>query len=644
MRLAWPPQIAVGEFKFGALPEGALASTVVRVLLTLAIVAAGAAAAALLYELGVSRRAVFYMAAVIFAGATFGARYGLLAALVSLLLFDFFVDEPLYAITLGSKQNLVNAVLFGAGALLSGAYADRYRRQQAVTRALLDATKSFPGAAVDHPAWRTLAAAQPDGSAGVAKEALGIAGGLVIVAAAALLAYLARKWLGVDVITGAFVAATVAAAVIVGARAALVAALAGVVASNVLFEAPFGLSLGAPQDAANLLLFAGVAWIAGGAMERIREERRMSRTALEASLQLTTIDQESQLRATLHKAIRLLSGIDSAWVLDESGASAEGSPPLPAELAAVRAAASGPGTHERQFWRIRPLQAGGRDLGAIIWLSPDVEGGEGADQQRTIEMLGDLAAAAILRVRLNLEKTERELAEQTERLRSAMLSSMSHDFRTPLAGILGSATSLLELGDKYDAAQRTDLLLNVRDQALRLNRYVDNLLSLTRLEAGVLRVVPCASDIEPIVYDAWEALGDAGGARRILDARIPRDAKANFDPVLFHQALTNVLENALKYSPPDSTVRIEAFCERDRFVLEVLDEGHGAAADELESIFERFYRGRGANAPGTGLGLYIARCLLETMDGLISARQRSGGGLIVSMSLPAHEPALTEAT
>jgi K+-sensing histidine kinase KdpD len=618
-----------------------------KLAMTLAIIAAGTGVSIVLaYSFDIPRISMIYLASVIIVAARFGSYYGLLAAVISVSSFDFFIENPRFTFALGTKQDLVNAIVFIAAAILTGAYADRFRQQQTTTRLLLDATKGFPSAALD-PFARTLLrdASAPDElqhAFGVAAEARRIVIAISIVLVGAGLSYALHRAFGMPDHTGVLLAAIIACALFIGARAALVAAIVAVVAFNVLFEdKPFALSLGSADDFMNLAVFTAIAWWLGDYADKARAERAMSRTTLEASRGFSTIADEPVLRSALRSAICRLSGANSVWVMDETGAliDPELSGPLPQELAAARAGVSGDIAHEFQVWRIRPLEADGQDIGAVIWFAAAVPPRQAARTARAIAILIDLAIAAIARIRVQAEKAEMETIAQTERLRSAMLSSMSHDFRTPLAGVLGSATSLLELGDKHDERARRELLLNIRDQAARLNRYVENLLSLTRLDAGAVNVLARRELLEPLIYDAWEALGDAGGARRILDARIDEDAAVVVDPVLLHQALANVFENAIKFSKDGSTVRVRASRAGPNLALEIADEGPGVETEDCERIFERFYRAKGAAAPGIGLGLHITKSVLEVMGATISARARDDGapGLVMTMTLPADE-------
>ena len=249
--------------------------------------------------------------------------------------------------------------------------------------------------------------------------------------------------------------------------------------------------------------------------------------------------------------------------------------------------------------------------------------------------LTGLGASAVVRTRLSAEKAEMEFIARTEHLRTILLDAVSHHFRSPLAGIIGSVTSVLNLPDQHDREIRRELLLIVKEQANRLNRYVDNFLSVARLESGSVDVNFVDVDVEPLIYDVWESFGEAGGARRFL--HVDADGQPlRADPTLLKQVLGNLLEHAIKFSAEGSVVKVRSHRLSERHVLQVLDQGPGVPEATLTRIFERFYRLPGASAPGLGLGLYISRSLVEVMGGEVEAANRSDGetGFSISMLMP----------
>ncbi|CAN7448626.1 ATP-binding protein [Phenylobacterium sp. LjRoot164] len=229
-----------------------------------------------------------------------------------------------------------------------------------------------------------------------------------------------------------------------------------------------------------------------------------------------------------------------------------------------------------------------------------------------------------------------EFRARTEQLRTILLDAVSHHFRSPLAGILGSATSILNLPEQHDREARRELLLIIKEQANRLNRYVENFLSVARLESGAIDVNPTEVALEPLLYDVWETFGEAGGARRFLHVEVG-EASVTADPALLAQVIGNILENAIKFSAEGSMVGVRARREGEAVILEFTDQGCGVAPGAEDRIFGRFFRGQGTAAPGLGLGLYITRSLVEMLGGSVRAQNRSDGegGLVISVSLPA---------
>lgn len=240
------------------------------------------------------------------------------------------------------------------------------------------------------------------------------------------------------------------------------------------------------------------------------------------------------------------------------------------------------------------------------------------------------AALALDRAQRARESLAAGLTRETERLQATLLSSLSHDLRTPLSSIVGAASSLRALGEGMDAATRLDLLTLIEEEGERLNRLIGNLFDMTRIEAGRLVVRR-----EPL--DAEEVLGHALARLRRIDAGFRVDLHeepglpvAIGDAVLLEQVLVNVLDNARKYARSDEPVDIYLRSEPDWVVIAITDHGAGIAPADLERIFEKFYRAGGADgrAPGTGLGLPIARGFLAAMGGTIRAEspaQRRGG-------------------
>ena len=226
---------------------------------------------------------------------------------------------------------------------------------------------------------------------------------------------------------------------------------------------------------------------------------------------------------------------------------------------------------------------------------------------------------------------------EADRLRSALLTSISHDLKTPLAAILGAAGTMRQLSGALDDASKAELLATIIDESERLNRFIANLLDITRLESGA--IVP-----QTTLQDLGELVGSAlARAAKILthhrvDVELAADVPMlELDPVLFEQVLFNLLDNASKYAPADTTIRIRSWREAQSVCLQVLDEGVGIPPDDVERIFDKFYRAQKGDQvrAGTGLGLAISRGFVEALKGTITAANRADRtGAVFTIRLP----------
>ena len=259
------------------------------------------------------------------------------------------------------------------------------------------------------------------------------------------------------------------------------------------------------------------------------------------------------------------------------------------------------------------------------------------DQRRLLDALIDQGALAIERVQLveDIERAKRTI--ETDRLRSALLTSISHDLKTPLAAVLGAAGTLRDLSSALSDGEKADLLATIIDESERLNRFIANLLDMTKLEAGAIVPNTALHDLDEIVGSALRRAGKILAEHHVeleLAAGLPM---LSLDAVLFEQVLFNVLDNAAKYSSTGTTIRIQSWLDRDAVCLQVLDEGEGIPPTELEQIFDKFYhveKGDQVRA-GTGLGLAISRGFVEAMQGTISAANRTDRtGAVFTIRLP----------
>jgi two-component system sensor histidine kinase KdpD len=282
-----------------------------------------------------------------------------------------------------------------------------------------------------------------------------------------------------------------------------------------------------------------------------------------------------------------------------------------------------------------PLQTPQGKIG-VIGIYPPTHGAHrvfSPDQLHLLEIYGNQTALAIERARLS-EQTERAQVQiETERMRNSLLSSVSHDLRTPLAAITGAVSGVLE-NDKQLDSHSKELIQIAYEEAARLNRLVGNLLDMTRLESGSV-----------VVDKEWQPLEEVIGTTILrldsilqdhpLKTHIPDDLPlVPIDSILIEQVLVNLLENAVKYTPPESPIDLSASAEDGEVVVEVADRGPGLKPGDETRIFEKFYRVRPTTTGGVGLGLAICRAIVEAHGGRIWVVNRSGGGAAFRFTLP----------
>jgi two-component system sensor histidine kinase KdpD len=252
-------------------------------------------------------------------------------------------------------------------------------------------------------------------------------------------------------------------------------------------------------------------------------------------------------------------------------------------------------------------------------------------------------ALAVERARFADEAQRAQLEVQNERLRNALLSSVSHDLKTPLGVIKGAVTALIDQGDTLPPGRHSEYLHTISVEATRLNRLLRNLLAMTSLEAGAMRVRKEWQPLEEIVGVALNRL-DEQLEKRSVQVRIASDASlVSCDATLLEQVLINLVENATKHTPQSSPIQITARRTGDTVEVEVADSGDGVAEGQREAIFEKFQRA-GAKAAGMGLGLTICRGIVTAHGGRIWCENRQEGGASFRFTLPLGQeaPAMKE--
>ncbi|HEX9091808.1 MAG TPA: ATP-binding protein, partial [Anaerolineales bacterium] len=276
-----------------------------------------------------------------------------------------------------------------------------------------------------------------------------------------------------------------------------------------------------------------------------------------------------------------------------------------------------------------------KSIESSAYLSPD--------QRRILDAFVNQVALAIEGARLVEQAHQTELLAATEKLQSALLNSISHDLRTPLVSITGALSSLDEASPSLDEEVKHSLIETAREEAERLNRLVGNLLDITRLEAGAMRIHREACDVQELIGSALEQTGTPLKNRQVkieIPAKLPL---VPLDFVLLSRVLVNVIDNALKYSPPDKPIEIKARISNHRLEIVIADRGEGIPVEDLERIFDKFYRvQRPDNVSGTGLGLSISKGIVEAHGGSIEAENRREGGAIFTVRLPLEGTGIDE--
>lgn len=445
-------------------------------------------------------------------------------------------------------------------------------------------------------------------------------------------------------------------AVCFGLGPALAAGVACVLSYDFFFTAPlYSLAMDDPRDVAALILFAIVAVITSNLTARTRAQVVLARNRAKTTAELyaftrrlagiVEIDEllsaiAAQLQAMLQSAIAIYLVVDGVPKLRAAtpGASPDDAAAMAAVQRAGQDAAMRAGTLQTEGgWAFVPLRTARGTMGVLAIGWGAARGLPTTDEQRLVEALADQAAIAIERILFAAEIEQTRVLREGERLRAALLTSLSHDLRTPLASVLGALTSLRSFEDQYDAATRHELLDTAQEEAERLNRFVGNLLDMTKLEAGAIEIKRDPVDLADVVGSAVRRARAVLGDRRVrIDC--PTDLPMLLlDFVLFEQALFNLLDNAAKYAPPGSLVTIVARRRTDDVTLEIADEGPGIPAADVERIFDKFYRVRSGDQQraGTGLGLVVCRGFIEAQGGrIVAANRRDRAGAVFTVTLP----------
>jgi two-component system sensor histidine kinase KdpD len=452
-----------------------------------------------------------------------------------------------------------------------------------------------------------------------------------------------------------YLASTVISAVYLGRGPSLLTAVAGVLAYDFFLIPPY-LTF-AVSDTQYVITFAAlliVSLVVSSLTVRVREQaaaaiqrERQTAALYDLSKDLTSAADLLQVANIIISQIGHAFGRDVAIFLPDNQqlqifASSPNYHPDENELAVAawayehdQPAGRGTDTLPAAALRCHPLKTSNGIVGVLGVRSKDLTNFLSPEQRLTLAAFANQSALALERASLSEQARQAELLRATESLQTALLNSISHDLRTPLVSITGALSSLDEDSGILNESARRALIENARGEADRLNRLVGNLLNMTRIESGAIKLRLESEDIQDVIGTALEQLGT-----RLANHQIQVNVPAGFplvpmDFTLIAQVLVNILDNAVKYSPADSMIVASAELLDEKIRIKIADRGAGVPSEDLTRIFDKFYRvQRPENVSGTGLGLSISKGIIEAHHGNIYANAREGGGTIITIELP----------
>ena len=532
--------------------------------------------------------------------------------------------------------------------------------REPVSEKLLDAATDFevtvvtPHARVERRKVATRPVLRPDW--------LGYAAALGAITTATLLAWPISIWDAIP--AGAITVLYLLAVMLVGARFGLVPSLTasalGFLAYNFLYTEPYyTLSVSRPSDIVSLLVFLLGSLFTGTLASRLKaqiESMRASQSRTETlyefarKIAATTKSDDVLWGAVTHiakalncHAIILTPDTDGAlqqvqghpFIEDDLDARAEGAARWAFDKS--EAAGAGTGTLPNSEWLFVPLATAGRPFGVVGVRFRDPGRASDPETRRLLLAVEDQVAVAVERNQLGEQLANARVNAESDKLRASLLNSVSHDLRTPLVSVIGATSTLLDTGATLSLEDRNELLQSAHDEAQRLNRYVQNLLDMTRLDYGALKPKRQAVDLREIVGSVRQDLARVLHAHAVV-VSVPRNLPlVDVDPVLIGQALANLVENAAKFAPPGTTITIAAEITNGAARVTVTDEGPGVLSADRSKVFDLFYRaGAGDGQPaGTGMGLAIVKGLIEAHGGTAEMLAGPHGrGSMVAITLP----------
>jgi two-component system sensor histidine kinase KdpD len=446
-----------------------------------------------------------------------------------------------------------------------------------------------------------------------------------------------------------FLLVVVASAAVGGLGPGAVAAVLGFLAFDILFLPPYRtLVVSDRQDYLSLAVYLLTAFVVSylvGALERrrVQAERREqeTRTLYELSTSLVAHGSLDDTLSSVVRTVRSLFNLAGCAIALPAGdgvriAARDGE--IPADLERMLAPITGTGRGGRlqpgQALTV-PLRAGGEPVGALVVVAGGPDSPSfGEAERRLLATFANQAALAVEQARQEDERARTRTLEEIDRLRTALLNSVSHDLRTPLASIKASASSLLDHEVDWNQQQRDEFLVTIDEEADRLTRLVHNLLDMSRIEAGALDPRMEETSLAEIAGSVVHRLRSRCSQR--VDVSVPDSVPPVLaDPVLLEQVVTNLLDNAIRYGCGSMIALVGR--QVDGLVeLRVIDHGPGIPEPERERVFDQFYRlkGGGKRPEGTGMGLSISRGIVAALHGHLRVETTPGGGATFVLTLP----------
>ncbi len=481
----------------------------------------------------------------------------------------------------------------------------------------------------------------------------GAAEALGMTIAATLVAWPLDSWLGVSNLTLVYLAGVLISALTRGLWAGLLTGFASALAFNWFYTSPrYTFTVADPDNVLAILAFSGAALVVSALAARARlqtlaarTEARTSRELFGLSRMLTSATTEDQAASALARYAARAFDVECVVLarvglqdIRLAGASAASPSLNDSEWASARwtlekgeATGRGADTLPGARWLFLPLRtkrlvAGVVGVARATPLAPA--------ERRRLAAMGDQAATALERAHVAVALEQSRIETEAERMRSTMLASLSHDLRTPIAGILGAASSLRTYGARLDPATRADLLASIESESSRMQRYVEKLLDMTKLDAGGVQVrseLLDPSDVIAAVVKRAEGIANGRPIRVDVERDLPM---IRADATLADQAMFNLVENALLHAR-DGDITLSARRTGAGVLLEVQDEGPGLAPGEEARVFDRFVRGAQSTASGTGLGLAIVKGFAGLMNAKVSACNRQDHtGAVFAIEFP----------